>query len=127
MPRHAGRAFAPPLGSVARGVRRRTPQMNGHPRRHGSPRGGTEPGLQTVWPFTTVRRPHIWLAAIWQLLLMYHALSSITSHGWLNQQVFPEHSENIIRLPSSMRARATGKRAVSGNRKPRQRQRISDE
>jgi hypothetical protein len=27
-----GESSAPPLGSVARGVRRRTPQMNGHPR-----------------------------------------------------------------------------------------------
>jgi len=29
----AGRVFAPPLGSVARGVRQRTSQMNGHPHR----------------------------------------------------------------------------------------------
>jgi len=32
MPAPPGGPFAPPLGSVARGVRQRTSQMNGHPR-----------------------------------------------------------------------------------------------
>jgi len=39
---------APSLGSVARGVRQRAPQRNGH---HRPPNqgGGTEPGLHAVW------------------------------------------------------------------------------
>jgi hypothetical protein len=51
----AGRAFAPPLGSVARGVRRRAPQRNGHHRPLGNQRAGQNPaytpsGAATVDP-----------------------------------------------------------------------------
>ena len=47
--RGAGRTFAPPLGSVARGARQRASQRNGHHRPSGYARGGTEPGLYAVW------------------------------------------------------------------------------
>ena len=50
----AGRAFAPPLGSVARGARQRAFQRNGHHRPRIVQGGGTEPGLHAVWHFSNL-------------------------------------------------------------------------
>jgi hypothetical protein len=54
----AGRAFAPPLGSVARGARQRASQRNGHHRPKIVQGGGTEPGLHAVWQVSEIRTFH---------------------------------------------------------------------